>query len=387
MLSEERPVPTRLRGWNRVIGQRRVKELLRRAIQTDQVAHAYIFIGPEGVGTDALALEFARVLNCEPGGTEACDQCASCRQMDILQHSNVRLVMPLPVGKNEKQGDDPIEVLTDDQIASVRGAIAAKAKDPYASIEIPRATSIKINSIRAIKREAALSRPERGRNIFVILRAEEMGADASNSLLKTLEEPPGDTVLLLTTMDRDALLPTIVSRCQQIQCERLSDDDLEEALTLRDGLEESLAHVVAQMAGGSYTAARDIVSSDVRSRRAEAVNFLRLVLGKQRIQMIQEVERLASDNDRPAMERWLRLLGGWLRDALVLREGRSVHAAAEDLQALQSFTSRFSVADLSGAVLRVERAIADLDKNLYLLLILTTLAMDLRRLIAEPGRE
>ncbi len=374
-----------LLGWDRVIGQRRAKELLQRAVSSGQVAHAYLFAGPDGVGADALALELARVLNCEEGGPVACDRCSSCRSMDSLQHPNVHLVFPLPVGKNEKQGDDPLTVLTDDQVAAVRDAIAMKAADPYAHIEIPRATAIKINSIRAIKREASLSRPTHGRNVFIILQAELMGAEASNSLLKTLEEPLADTVLLLTTAERDALLPTIVSRCQQIVCDRLSEDELEEALRRRDGLAEDAAHLASQMAGGSYAAARDLVSTDVQAQRARAVAFLRMVLTKQRLPLIQEIELLASSNDRPAVERWMRLLGGWLRDALVMTEGKPVHSQGEDQAALENFCSRFPGADLGAAVQRVERAIADLDKNGYLMLVLISLALDLRTCITRSA--
>ena len=109
--------------------------------------------------------------------------------MDSFQHPNIKLVFALPAGKNEKNGDDPINVLSDAQVADVRNQIQIKAKDPYYHIEIAKANFIKINSVRDIKREAGMSRIEEGRKIIIIFNADMMNAEASNSLLKTLEEP------------------------------------------------------------------------------------------------------------------------------------------------------------------------------------------------------
>ena len=117
-------------SWSSIVGQERVKALLKRTLQSDQVAHAYLFYGPEGIGKDALALEFAKTLNCTKGGIEACGVCPHCQRMDSFQHPNVKLVFALPVGKNEKNGDDPINVLTEAQVAEVREQIQTKAKDP-----------------------------------------------------------------------------------------------------------------------------------------------------------------------------------------------------------------------------------------------------------------
>ncbi|MBI3580412.1 MAG: hypothetical protein HY089_13490, partial [Ignavibacteriales bacterium] len=173
-------------SWDRVIGQERIKELLKRSIAGKTIAHAYLFYGAEGVGKDALAVEFARALNCVRGGTDACGECPSCKKVDLLQHPNIQLIFSLPVGKSEKSGDDPIEVLTQDQVETVQEQIRLKADNPYHRIEIPKSNFIKINSVRNLRREAALSGFEGGKKIFIVSNAEMMNAEASNSLLKTL---------------------------------------------------------------------------------------------------------------------------------------------------------------------------------------------------------
>ncbi|HEY6952454.1 MAG TPA: DNA polymerase III subunit delta', partial [Bacteroidota bacterium] len=85
-------------GWNSVIGQERVKDLLIRSIASKQLAHAYLFHGIRGVGKQATAVEFARTLLCERSGTEACNECSSCRKMASLQHPDLGIIVPLPVG-------------------------------------------------------------------------------------------------------------------------------------------------------------------------------------------------------------------------------------------------------------------------------------------------
>ena len=150
-------------SWSSIVGQERVKELLKRTVQSGQIAHAYLFYGPEGIGKDAIAIEFAKTLVCNEGGSEACGVCHNCQRMDSFQHPNINLVFALPVGKNEQNGDDPINVLSDAQVAEVREQIQIKAKDPYKRIEITKANFIKINSVRDIKREAAKSRDRRGK--------------------------------------------------------------------------------------------------------------------------------------------------------------------------------------------------------------------------------
>ena len=370
-------------SWSSIVGQERVKALLKRTIQSGRIAHAYLFYGPEGIGKDALAIEFAKTLNCAKGGVEACGICPNCQRMDSFQYPNIKLVFALPVGKNEEKGDDPIDVLTEAQVAEVQEQIQTKAKDPYQRIEITKANFIKINSVRDIKREAAMSRIEDGKKIFIIFNADMMNAEASNSLLKTLEEPLPGTILLLTTSAKDQLLPTIVSRCQLIKCDLLSDAEIETALIAHDGANESIARLAAQLANGSYSNARRLSVQDMMGERKDVVEFMRLVLGKRKTALIDILDELASSTDRLGIERWLKLLQSWLRDALLIQQKAHAPILEEEKQSMESFVKNFQQANLIAAIQSVEKAIAHLDKNVYLHLILTTLAIDLRKNITE----
>lgn len=309
--------------WPRVIGQQRVKATLLSALRTGRLAHAYLFYGDEGVGKDAMALELARVIHCERGGEEACGQCASCLQIDSLQHPDVRFVCALPTGKGEEAGESPTAKLTEQDVETVQEELKEKGADPYHRITIPRANIIKINSIREVRRESSMSTAS-GRKVFVISEADCMGEEAANTLLKTLEEPAGDTLLILTTAHRDALLPTILSRCQNVRFDRLAEPDIRAALMERKGVEARQAELVARLADGSYTRALALLTEDVDQWRRDVLAFVRSALANNVSLVMQAVEKVAELKDRELVNRFLVLLLIWFRDALVLLHGGEI---------------------------------------------------------------
>ena len=371
-------------GWKKVIGQKRVKELFKRALAGGQVAHAYLLFGEEGVGKDALALELARALNCERNPTDPCDECPSCRRVETLQHPNIRFVVALPTGKSEKTGDDPVAVLTEDQVAALRHELAGKARDPYYRIVLEKANFIKVNSVRELRREASLTGFLAGKKVFIISDAEMMNTEASNSLLKTLEEPPADTVLILTTSRKDQLLPTIISRCQLVRCEALTEEEIATALVERDGRMESEARVAAQLSNGSFVAARALVSDDMVRLRSEVVRFLRLALGNSPTSLLSGIEEMLTSTDKTTSERWLRMLQVWFHDAVALRAQKSGTATEQNAD-LRKFVQRFAGADLLKASAAVEGSIALVGKNVYLPLIFIGLSVDLKKILYAPS--
>jgi DNA polymerase-3 subunit delta' len=382
MPSEDQPI----RGgvWPRVIGQRRVKVTLLSARRSGRLPHAYLFYGPEGVGKDAAALELARVLQCERGGEEACGQWSSCARMVSLQHPDVHLIIPLPRGSQEKDDDEPLAKLTDGEVRTVQEQLRLKGADAYHRIQIPRANVIKVNSIREIRRESSLSTSEGRMRVFIISGADEMNDAAANTLLKTLEEPPGNTMFILTTSRREALLPTILSRCQNVRFDPLSEEEIQAALAARGGVDEARASLLARLAGGSYMHALELLESDLMEQRADVLDFIRKALGGKVLELAELIERMAETKDRDVHVRFLTLMLLWFRDALVLRHGAGVFNV-DQLADLRSFVSRFPGADLARAVEEVEKAILLVERYTYIKLVFAQLAVRLRGAVLKPG--
>ena len=369
--------------WNRVVGQQRVKNLLRSSIERGRVAHAYLFYGEDGAGMDAMAIEFARVLNCERGELDACGECTTCRQFDKLQHPNLRLVFALPRGKSERDDEPPVNFLSDVEVKKIQNELSLKAQNLYYRLHIPKANEIRINSIRELRREAALSVFAAGWKVFVILDADDMNTEASNALLKTLEEPTPRTVLILTTAKRERLLPTILSRCQPMKFDPLSGDDICDALVTRCSVDRERAQLVATLANGSYARALDLLATDVRKSRDEVVDFVRNLLSNHPSLLFKQIEELTAGTERSVLEQWLSLMLVWFRDAEALRHGRTAGIVNVDqLESLQSFVTKFPLTDHTRVVREVERAIALIGKNVYLPLVFANLAHELKEAIA-----
>lgn len=367
-------------SWNRVIGQERVKNILRSTLRNGRLPHAYLFLGNEGVGKDAMALELARTVHCETGGEEACEKCASCLMANPLQHPDLTLVVALPVGKNEGPDDPPFEKLSPAELALVQEQFALKAANPYHRITIPKATIIKINSIRDIRRMSSMATGGNRRRVIIISRADEMGEAAANTLLKTLEEPAGSTMLVLTTAHKDSLLPTILSRCQMVSFDPLTEQDIRSALVERNGIDEAQAALLARLAHGSYTKALQLLEDDMPALRQQVVSFVRSALGNNIIAITDGVEDLCAGKDRDLVIRFLNLMMLWFRDALVLAQGGDV-ISLDQQDDLKKFVGRFPQADLARVIDEIERAIFLVERNVYINLVFLNLCVQLRKSI------
>ncbi len=364
--------------WPTVIGQRRVKQVLLSALRSGRLAHAYLFYGNEGVGKDAAAIELARVIHCEKGGEDPCGTCPSCSRMATLQHPDVRLVIPLPVGKGEQSDDAPAAKLTEAELRAVQQEIRLKGANPYHRISIPRANIIKITSIREVRRESVMSTFDGRKRIFIISRADAMGAEAANTLLKTLEEPSGDCLVVLTSSRPDVLPQTIRSRCQSIRFDPLTEEEIGSVLVDRDGIDRETAQLVARLSNGSYSKAIELLQEDALEERKHVISFVRHALGANTLLVSQDIDRITGTRDRERVERFLVLLLMWFRDAMVMPHGGSI-VNEDQRETLERFVAKFPGADLLQVMRDIEQSISLVRRNVYIKLVFYQLSVLLKR--------
>ncbi len=364
--------------WTSIIGQEKIKEILQRAIEHHRVAHAYIFLGQEGVGKDALAIEFAATLLCQQQTIAACGECPSCKKMSTLQHPDLKLIFPMPGGDTVKNDDD--DKLDNDVRDEVRRQISEKALNPYFHIEIPKASFIRIKSIREIKKEAALSSVELGKKIFIIFDTDMMNDASANSLLKVLEEPNDETIFLLTSSRKEQVKQTILSRCQAIHCAPLHDVEIALALLERAQLSSEQAKITARLANGNYRRALELLSDDVVQQRNDAVQLLRMALGNSALKFFDEIAEFMETKNRDKTERLLMFLLVWFRDALMLKEyGLEATINRDQKEDLERFVAKFGNADLAGCIAHIERTLELLQRNVYLPLVMLSFTVQLKR--------
>jgi DNA polymerase-3 subunit delta' len=369
-------------SWDNVIGQQRVKDLLRGILSSKKLPNALLFEGPEGVGKDAMAIELAKVLNCERGDVESCEECSSCKQANALRHPNIHLVFPLPRGEGETKEDGPLDKLDEKTVRKIKDEISLKAKDPYHKISIPKAQVIKIGSIREIIREQSLSLYQQGYRVVIVMQAEEVGPESANALLKVLEEPSDSTMFILTTSKRSSLLPTIVSRCQSLQFNLLSEDEISRALVSRYNITQADAKLKARLAEGSFGKAVKLIDSDVLGLREEALDVLRDIAVNNYSMISSRGMRTLDSKDPWRMETLLKLLQIWLRDAAVVRFGALDEVINVDkMDTLIKMAKNFEDGHLIEAVNSVDEAIAQLHNNVNSALLFVNLLLNLSELL------
>lgn len=263
-------------GFAEILGQGQAIMRLRRSIETGRLPHALLFLGPKGVGRFTTAVTLAKALNCLKGGQgDSCDRCVACVKITRGIHPDVHLVSP-------------------------EGA------------------TLKIDQIRTLIQEATLRPYEGRRKVFILDQAETMTEQAQNALLKTLEEPPGATVLVLIAPEASALLPPIASRCSQIRFVPLPESTI--AARLQDqGCEGGEAHVLASLAGGSLGRAQELRTSPLQEVWDLVEQTFALTPGRT-LAVLELTERVVRQKETIPL--FLEALLAWCRDLMVAKVTR-----------------------------------------------------------------
>ncbi len=242
--------------FRHLIAQHAVQQQILSAISQQRQPHAWLFIGPPGVGKLPLARAIAQYMNClDPDSSDSCGQCISCRKTAGLIHPDVHWIFPIPA---RTEGGSVLRCA--DFMDLFRQAITT---EPYLSLsqwssaylQTDRQLFIPIAEIRELRQQLMLKPLEGQYRIVILWQIDRMNTESANAFLKLLEEPPPQTLLLLTVDSVKPVLPTIVSRCQTIRCPRLPSAEIAHALTTRKGIVSTHATEIAQLAEGNYAQA------------------------------------------------------------------------------------------------------------------------------------
>jgi len=368
--------------WSNIIGQERVKKILKNIYSSGRISHAYIFYGKEGIGKDAAAIEFAKLLNCENkiDGTEACDTCQSCRQIGTLNSTTFKFITALPSGKKETSEDDnPVNTLRDDDYEIFLEEFARKSKDNYYKISIPNANDIKISSIRQIKKEIYLTGEKGKKKIFLISNSDLMNIQSSNAFLKILEEPPGDSLIILTTSRLNAMLPTITGRCQKIRFDSIKKEDLTKfLLDFKKDLKPTDAELYADISDGSILKCKNITDSYFLELRELMIEMLIALVTNKSITLSNIINEVVSPKDKEKIRQFLLLIIIWFRDVILVSNGEKLNIINKDkAERLEKFSKLYKT-DNYKIINFVEDSYKELEQNLNTELLLMNLVFRIK---------
>ncbi|MDR1918354.1 MAG: DNA polymerase III subunit delta [Tannerellaceae bacterium] len=243
-----------------IIGQEGIKSQLIDSAKKSFIPHAQLFFEQGGSGVFPLALAYARYLNCkERSDTDACGHCPSCLKYNELAHPDLHFVFPI-VSKKEKKKE-----VCDDYLPEWRSLLK---KQTYFSLDHWLESMDAGNSqaliyskeSEEIMRKLSLRIYEADYRVLLVWLPEKLHQTCANKLLKIIEEPPENTVILMVSEEPDAVLGTIQSRTQRINVRTIRTEDMVDALVKNEKLETEAARQVAHLAGGSYLKAMELIS-------------------------------------------------------------------------------------------------------------------------------
>jgi DNA polymerase-3 subunit delta' len=357
-------------GLRNVINQEDAKKFLKSLIASDRISHGYLFHGPRGVGKATLALAFAQALNCEQNDPEGCGECSSCKRIARFVHPDVTFVFPTS-SKNDTE-----------EIAST---LKVRSSDPLFVHSFPGTASIKIKTIQALRMDLAMGVREGKRRVVILAYAERMTPDASNCLLRTLEEPTARVTFVLTATSRNLILPTILSRCQAIHLKPLDSEHIVRVLVEQKGMEKREAIMLARLSGGSLVAALEFAEQDIVKYRKENLEYLRVLEGGDPHYILGVAEKLAQGSDRNRVRMFVALSLTWLRDVLLVKSGgREADIANIDMLAtLKKEAGTTETVELRRKTDILEEIIESMEQNVDLALLLSASFLRLAGLVKD----
>lgn len=325
-------------AFSEIFGHVRPISILRRALITERVAHAYLFAGPEGLGKAAVAWKFAKALTCSVQTEDACEVCEACRKVNHGNHPDV-------VGVE------------------------------------PEGSQIHIEEIRKIQR-LMVHRPLEGRwRVIIIDRAHDLTQQAANALLKVLEEPPEGNVLILVARSTSSLFPTIVSRCQILHFVPLTPSEVAGYLEEREGWGHEEAHQVAIQAQGNIRKALDLRDEPLHIEKSALLDFIENLQNLNISQVLEHAQGWATGRQQARLT--LECLQGVFRDLVQMRLGCEAVDQHDRGVRLKGVVSKWRLQDLISGWESVSEALSGIERNYNVNLVLDNLLLRLLRLKRE----
>lgn len=352
-----------------IIGQTRGKSLLRQLAQSERVPHALLLLGQTGSGNLALALAFAQMLQCERNNADgsalfasepiddACGVCSACRKAAQFAHPDIHYSFPT-VGTNAVSTDFSKEWR------------AALSENPYMDVNAwlqrlgadNKQGNINTAECNAILKKLSLKAFEGRYKILVMWRPEYLGKEG-NRLLKLIEEPPEQTIFLLAAENPEQILNTVLSRCQLVKTDSLSDEEVAEGLRQKRNLDETRAMQIAFMADGDFNLALSLADNPENDDAKFLLDWLRKCWRGNGVELVQWTDRFAQLG-RENQKQFLHYGLHFLRELLTLVATGNQHlrlrpeelATAQNMSKILDFEKINRLADmLNDNIYYVER--------------------------------
>jgi DNA polymerase-3 subunit delta' len=379
-------------NFSQIPGQKEVISRLIRSVKDERVSHAQILTGPEGCGSLAMALAYAKYISCEDRSEDdSCGKCRSCVKYEKMIHPDLHFVFP--VIKKDRKDTEPV---SDSFIESWR---EFAGKSPYFtlngwlnSIEVGNAQGLIFSSEAAeIIKKLSLKTFESDFKIMIIWLPEKMHPSAANKLLKLIEEPPEKTIFLLVSDEPDKVIPTILSRCQLIRLPGFSNEEITGYLIDILKADRQKAVEIARVANGNIIKAKELFENeDSSSRNLDRFKNLMRFAWKRDIISILSWSEDISATGREAQKNFLSYSLRILRENLMLTLGQQnnnlVFLAGEEASFSGNFHPFINTENIYNLTDEFNLAFSHVEANGNPKIIFLDLALKVTRFISRTGK-
>ncbi len=361
-------------GKNTIIGQEKVKSEIARILASERMGHAYLITGPTGVGKKALALAFAEAIN----GIENLSPLGEHKKSEKsgwFTHPDIHMFIPVP---RTASGEE------------LRQRIALLAEDPYAVVDFGNRPSLvdeedsknrrafyHAEYYRDDIRPKAFFKPNEGaRNIIILSNIETMRDVAANAFLKILEEPPENLMFIFTSDNFNAILPTIISRCQILRCNSLTREEIKNGLIQKDGLSPEDAEYLSRISKGNYAITRFFDTKALKQNRKDVIHFLRMSYLQDATEITNLISNWHNTLNTEGMAGILNLLEQFIHDIYVFMKTGSpdLITNSDQIEVIQKFVGSLKNANLEAMMSEIDAMKAPLFQNANPKLIFTVLS-------------
>lgn len=307
--------------------QRIITQLIK-SISGNETHHAFLLHGSNGSGKRAIALAFARHFICTQNKISPCLVCPSCIKFEKLQHPDLNIL--LPVNKKSDVADPN----------SLELAIKGLVENEFKYFPTFPSKGFYVESIRALKSETKFAATEAPYRVLILFDIEFMNPSSANGFLKLLEEPPDNTVIIMTTNNIHAILQTIISRCLKLQIP-LPTDDMLSKISLKMGLPNS--EIAIKLSNNSISKTIELSEFIDRKDRDNVLNFLRYSIVLKSLGISAIVSDITSAKNKDKIDHFLSMLSLWFSDAnKLLHSENNSHIINTDFKdELKKFTDKY----------------------------------------------
>lgn len=367
---------------NQIKGQDKVINSLISSIANNKIGQSYLFYGPNGVGKLTTAFYFVMAINCtNPGAGTPCGECNSCQKFRQLSHPDLIYLFPTPNLKLTATG----EIRDSKYEKEYQDYIQRKIEAPWDDYVFSASSEIRIGAIRWVQNRLTSSKNEAKRRICIIEDADRMNVNTANAFLKTLEEPPNDTVIILTTSKQNILLPTILSRCQRVPFNNLTATTIEEILKDNFKVDRVKAKSFAKIAYGNAEKAIQLISEDTDTGRNIALKLFEFALKNEDLEFLTFLSQLKDIRQKKILASIYSNIVILLADLIYMQENRELIVNIDSIPLLEKIMEHKTITaiDIHALINETKELPRMIELNVNSNLIVIYLLNKIKKIIKE----